>query len=251
MRCLTIAVTALFLTACATSQKLASSDTASGQESSETTVQDDVNDPIEPLNRYIFELNKFADELFLKPVAVIYRGITPDPIRTGVRNVLNNLRTPLTFIHDVAQGETERAGQSFGRFTTNTLIGVGGIFDIAAGEEGKEGIPYHEEDLGQTLAVWGVGEGPYLMLPLFGPSNARDAVGRVGDFFLDPVGWIGSSDTRQTLAIVRVVSNAIHYRSLTITTLDEIERSSIDYYATVRSLYRQRRRAEIANGSGF
>ena len=228
---------------------MASGNTASGQKSADIAVLDDVNDPIEPFNRYIFELNKFFDELVLKPAAEIYRGITPDPVRTGVRNVLNNLRTPLTFIHDVAQGEPERAGQSFGRFATNTMIGVGGIFDVAAGEEGKEGIPFHDEDLGQTLAVWGVGDGPYLMLPFFGPSNARDAIGRVGDFFLDPVGWIGSSDDRLTYSLVRVTIDGIDFRSRTIESLDEIERSSIDYYATVRSLYRQRRAAEIANGA--
>ncbi len=210
--------------------------------------QEDVNDPIEPFNRYIFEVNKFIDELFLKPVATIYRGAVPEPVQTGVRNVLNNLNTPLTFIHDLAQGEPERAGESFGRFTTNTLIGVGGIFDVAAGEPDKDGIPYHSEDFGQTLAVWGIDDGPYLMLPILGPSNVRDAIGKIGDFFLDPIGWIGSDDARQKAALIRYLNNVIDFRARNLKTLDEIERSSVDYYATIRSLYRQRRRVEILNG---
>jgi phospholipid-binding lipoprotein MlaA len=209
---------------------------------------DEVNDPIEPFNRYMFEVNKFIDELLLKPFATVYRGVLPDPVQTGVRNVLNNLDTPLTFIHDVAQGEPERAGEAFGRFSMNTLLGVGGIFDVAAGEPGKEGIPYHQEDLGQTLAVWGVPDGPYLVLPLLGPSNARDAVGIVGDFFINPFAHIGSRDTQKKLTVSRTVFRVLDVRSRNIETLEEIERASIDYYASIRSLYRQRRNAEILNG---
>jgi len=208
----------------------------------------DVNDPIEPFNRYVFELNKFIDELLLKPVAKVYRGVLPDPVEIGVRNVLNNLDTPLTVIHDLAQGEPERAGDACGRFGINTLFGVGGIFDVAAGEPGKDGIPYHEEDLGQTLAVWGVPDGPYLMLPILGPSNVRDAVGRLGDLFIDPVGHVGSRDVRRNLTITRIVVRGLDTRARSIETLEEIERASIDYYASVRSLYRQRRKSEILNG---
>jgi len=235
-------VLATALAACASTPKPETSTT------SNTNAADEVNDPIEPFNRYIFEVNKFFDELFLKPLATIYRGVLPDPVQTGIHNVLNNLDTPLTFIHDLAQGEPERAGDSFGRFGMNTLIGVGGIFDVAAGEPGKDGIPHHKEDLGQTLAVWGVPDGPYLVLPFLGPSNARDAVGIVGDFFIDPFAHIGSRDTQKKVMLSRMVFRTLDFRSRNIETLEEIERASIDYYASIRSLYRQRRRAEILNG---
>ncbi len=239
---LPLLISAAVLSACATKQQNAALTDANGN------IVEDVNDPIEPFNRYIFEVNRFIDIMLLRPVAEIYRGAVPQPAQDGVRNVLNHLRTPLTFVHDVAQGEVDRAGQSFGRFAINSVAGVGGVFDVAGVGGSETGIPYHEEDFGQTLAVWGVGEGPYLVLPLFGPSNVRDAFGRIGDTFIDPIGFLGSEDTQFKLLVIRASLTAIDSRARNIETLDEIERSSIDYYATIRSLYRQRRRADIANG---
>lgn len=215
----------------------------------ERLAYEEANDPLEPLNRYFFEVNRFLDEFFLKPIAVIYRDAVPQPVRTGVRNVLHNLSTPKTLINDLAQGETERAGESLGRFTGNTLIGVGGAFDVMAGEnDSAGGIPYHEEDFGQTLAVWGVDEGPYLVLPLLGPSTVRDAFGRVVDAFVDPINFIVPEKNRLGFALTRAALTVLDLRARTIEALDEIERSSIDYYGSIRSLYRQRRRFEINNG---
>jgi phospholipid-binding lipoprotein MlaA len=213
----------------------------------------EANDPLEPLNRYLFEVNLGLDRLFLRPVAEIYRGALPDPAREGVRNFMNNLDTPSIFVHDVLQGESERAGDSIGRFTTNTFYGVGGIFDVAEGDlpdDLEAGIPYHGEDLGQTLAVWGVGPGPYLMLPLLGPSNLRDAIGLAGGRYLDPLHYLVPRDRRTGFSIARATVGGLDLRARNIETFDEIERGAIDFYATVRSLYRQHRKAEIANGRG-
>ena len=133
--------------------------------------QDEPNDPLEPLNRRIFQFNRVVDGLVLEPAARIYRMATPQFVRTGVRNFLANLGTPVVLANDLLQGEFERAELTLGRFLMNTILGLGGVIDVG----GKLGMPpRHYEDFGQTLAVYGVGSGPYLMLPLLGPSNGRD-----------------------------------------------------------------------------
>ena len=236
-RWLAAAVLVASVTACATPPP------ADDQEAVEAF--NEANDPIEPLNRYFFEVNLGLDRLFLRPAAEIYRGTLPTPVRDGVRNFLVNLRSPVIFANDVFQGETERAGQTFGRFATNTFVGVGGIFDVAAGDNPdiEGGIPFHDEDFGQTLGVYDVSEGPYLVLPILGPSNPRDATGLVVDSFLDPLSYVTSTG----VSIARFGVEGLDRRSRNIETLDEIERTSIDYYATVRSLYRQFRRSQILN----
>lgn len=206
---------------------------------------DEANDPLEPFNRYIFDVNYALDQLFFRPIAGMYRLGVPEPVRDGIRNVLRNLRAPLIFIHDMAQGEFERAGVTLQRFALNSTVGVGGIIDFA---DDVLGIPYHDEDAGQTLAVWGAGESFYLMLPFYGPSNPRDAGGIVIDSFIDPVSILfriyGPSYGPQA----RSVLTALDARSRAIDALDEVERTSIDFYAALRSLYRQRRIDEINNG---
>lgn len=212
---------------------------------------EEANDPFEPMNRYFFELNRGLDHLLLRPVAVMYREGLPIGVRNSVRNVLRNMKAPVTFANDILQAQPDRAAQTGGRFVANTLAGFGGIGDVAAGDrEGPEtgGIPYHDEDFGQTLGVWGAGEGFYLVLPLLGPSSARDAVGLVVDSFLDPFTYIIDSESRLVFSATRRGLGAVDFRSRNIETIDEIERTSIDFYATVRSLYRQRRNAEIRNG---
>lgn len=212
---------------------------------------EEVNDPFEPFNRYVFEVNLAMDKLVVRPVAEIYRGTLPQPVRDGVRNSLENLDVPRTFIHDLLQGEVDRAGNSFARFGGNTLYGVGGIFDVMKGQKGtppEAGIPPHEEDLGQTLAVWGAPEGPYMMLPVLGPSSLRHTIGRVGDSFINPVSYALNNEHRLGFSILRTGLGGLDLRARNIETLDDIERSSIDYYAAIRSLYRQNRAAKISNG---
>ncbi len=205
------------------------------------------NDPMEPLNRYFFELNRGLDTLLLRWVAEIYRDAMPDMGRSMVKNFLDNLRSPVIFGNDLLQGEFTRAGETGGRFLINTTAGILGLFDVASHEKAG-GLEFHNEDFGQTLGTWGFKEGPYLVLPLIGPSPVRDTFGLVGDYFMDPVYYYARNVDRPLVPVVRYTLRAIDTRSRNIETLDEIERSAIDLYATVRSLYRQRRSDEIRNG---
>ncbi|HJS33543.1 MAG TPA: VacJ family lipoprotein [Alphaproteobacteria bacterium] len=214
-----------------------------------TTSLDDpdaVYDPIEPVNRYIFEVNYFLDEMFIKPSAYIYRAALPDPAQRGVRNALSNLRMPWTAVNDLLQGEFDRAATAGGRFAINSTLGVLGLFDVAD----DFGLPNHEEDAGQTFAVWGLPEGPYIVLPIFGPSNVRDAVGLVGDYFGDPVNIVARQYPDGDLFLIgRGLLTGVSTREQVIEVLDELQRNSVDYYATLRSVYRQRRQNEIRNGA--
>ncbi|HUJ03063.1 MAG TPA: VacJ family lipoprotein [Rhizomicrobium sp.] len=203
----------------------------------------DTNDPFENTNRQIFAFNMKLDRYIVKPGAEAYVDVVPEPARDGVHNFLTNLDLPVTFANDVLQGEMERAGETFGRFTVNSTIGIGGILDLAT----PMGIPYHSEDFGQTLGVYGVNEGPYLVLPFFGPDPPRDLTGQVVDVFLDPFTYVKLREHGWWSA-GRATFSLLDLRSRNLGTLEGIERSSVDYYASVRSLYRQLRNSEIRNG---
>jgi phospholipid-binding lipoprotein MlaA len=201
------------------------------------------NDPFEPANRQIFEFNRFIDGLFIKPAAQIYRGIVPDFLRNRIRNILDNAKQPVVFANNALQGEFTRASTTAGRFLVNSTVGVGGLFDVAT----DWGMPRQYGDFGQTLYSYGTPDGPYLVLPLLGPSNPRDAVGEGVDSFVDPFQYLnGYSDTNAGVA--RFVSDGIDRRSRVIDELEEIERTALDYYATLRSLFRQNRAKELNNG---
>jgi phospholipid-binding lipoprotein MlaA len=204
----------------------------------------EANDPLEPMNRYFFELNYAADELLFKPLAGWYYIALPNFAQDGVRNALRNLRSPIVLANDLFQGETDRAGVTFGRFLVNSTLGLGGLFDVAS----RMGLEYHDEDFGQTLAVHGVDEGPYLVLPLLGPSNPRDAAGRVVDMLFDPLTYITFVGGVGNVGLGAAAVEGIDLRARNLKTLDEIRKGSLDYYATLRSLYRQRRVDEINNG---
>jgi phospholipid-binding lipoprotein MlaA len=227
----------LGLAACASTRQSASPDDEMGE------FDAGPNDPIESVNRAIFGFNLFLDDWVLVPTAKAYRTVLPEFARDRVQSFMRNLRSPLIFANDVLQGEPTRATQTLGRFMTNTIAGVGGLFDVA----GHYGVPYHSEDFGQTLAVWGVPEGPYLMLPLLGPSNPRDAAGVGTEFFADPLNIYLSNIDYDYIPYVRTAIQTVDARSRNIETLDKIRSTSLDYYATIRSLYRQRRAAEIRN----
>ncbi len=200
------------------------------------------NDRLEPLNRAVYEINDGIDVVILRPLALAYRAVVPNPARQGVRNVLDNLASPVVLANEMMQGKPKRAGDTFMRLVINSTLGVGGIFDVATGL----GYPQHSADFGMTLAVWGLREdGAYLMLPLFGPSNPRDAVGRGVDIALDPFTWIGQGDTVRTLGYARTGANAIDTRSRFIEDLDKVKAQALDPYATLRSLSRQNRKAKI------
>lgn len=200
------------------------------------------NDPIEPVNRAVFEFNRVLDGLLLEPAARLYRLATPTFVRDGVENFLANLRTPVVLANDLLQGEFKRGELTLGRFMLNTILGFGGLIDVG----GWAGMPErHSEDFGQTLAIYGVGEGPYLMLPLLGPSNPRDAVGRVVDLVFDPLFFLAPTD----VGIARFGAEAVSFRERNIETIEELERTSLDFYAATRTLSRQLRANEIRNGA--
>jgi phospholipid-binding lipoprotein MlaA len=200
-----------------------------------------VNDPLEPTNRAIFDFNMALDKNIAKPVAKTYHEQVPEPAQKGIHNALNNLKAPMIFINDVLQAEPDRAAQTMIRFMINSTWGLGGLVDFVKDTNGPR---YHGEDLGQTMAVWGVPDGPYLMLPFFGPSNPRDAAGTGAEYVADPVGyanvpaWSGYTQTG---------FGVLDERTEYLDPLDELERGSLDFYAALRSVYRQRRASDIAN----
>jgi len=200
-----------------------------------------LNDPLEPMNRTIFDFNRAFDTILLRPVAEIYASLIPQGGQDMVKNFLDNLKAPVVLANDFLQGEPERAGNTAARFAANSTFGILGLFDIS-------GIEHHNEDFGQTLGTWGLDEGPYLMLPFLGPSSARDGLGLVADYYIDPFNYYTRTTGQEYLQWVRLSVRAIDTRARNIKTLDEIERSAIDVYATYRSLYRQYRKKEILNG---
>jgi len=210
----------------------------------EAAEAEDFNDPFEDANRKIFDFNQMVDRNVLVPVAKAYRTVLPELVRDSLRDFLRNLRAPLIFANNALQGDFELAGQTFARFTLNSTLGVGGLVDVA-GRWGQ--LPYHEQDLGVTFGVWGIPEGPYLVVPVLGPSDPRDLAGQVGEGFGDPFNRLvsGNPYTLYWIPYVRGGVSGIDQRSRYIETLADIERTSLDYYATIRSLYRQRRAALI------
>ena len=204
----------------------------------------EANDPIEPFNRGVYSFNKALDNGFIKPVAKTYRDNLPQTLRDSIRNFLHNLRTPIILANNILQGDQAAAQVTLSRFVTNTIIGFGGFGDPA----GDLGAKFRDEDFGQTLAVWGFGEGPYIMLPVLGPSNPRDAIGLLVDSFIDPFNtWADNTDHVEA-TVSRFAVHGVDLRSRHIKSLDDMEKSSLDFYTTIRSLYRQLRTDAITNG---
>ena len=205
-------------------------------------VEDEIYDPFEPVNRAIFSFNNVADRVVLEPVAKGYKKL-PSPIQSGISNFLSNLRAPLVVVNQLLQGQGENAIQSSGRFIINSTVGLLGIFDVAE----KIGIEEKEEDFGQTLATWGVGDGFYIVLPLFGPSNMRDTSGMLITMVTDPINAYAVSEGEAWLVPMRTAANAVDQRSKIIDEVNALRDNSVDYYAAVRSSYYQNRKAAIAN----
>ena len=204
------------------------------------------NDPLEPLNRGLFFVHEGLDTLVLRPAAEMYRLFLPPIIRTSITNALANLRSPVILANDLLQGETERARITAERFLINTTLGIGGILDPAT----DMGRPRHSEDFGQTLAVWGSGEGFFLFVPGFGPSSARDAIGFGVDILLDPLFWVTLDPGRglEAFVVTRATATPLSQREALIETVDRVRRDSLDPYATFRSGWRQQRERDIRNG---
>lgn len=214
-------------------------------ENKEDFQNEEIADPLEPMNRFFFDVNEFLDTLILRPVAEVYRNILPEPVRDSVRNFLRNLNTPVILANDLLQGESKRAETTFNRFLINTTLGIVGLFDVAF----DMGHPYHDEDFGQTLAVWGADEGIYLVLPILGPMSTRHGAGRVVDIFLDPLTYVSLNNPDLNYIFwTKAGVNIVDIRSRNIETLDQLKRESLDFYSLIRSVYRQNRQNEIRNG---
>ena len=200
----------------------------------------EANDPLEPTNRFFYRINDGLDTYFLRPVAVAYRTVVPGVVRRPIHNVLTNMSSPVVFVNDVLATKPQRAGTSMMRFLINSTAGVGGLFDVATGL----GYPEHDTDFGETLALWGVGGGTFLFLPVLGPSNPRDATGFAADIAFDPLTWASFGGSK-TLGFSRYGLTTLDVRERNIETIDSIKKTALDPYATFRSLYRQNRAAEI------
>jgi phospholipid-binding lipoprotein MlaA len=204
-----------------------------------------LNDPLEPMNRKVFAFNQGVDKVILKPVARLYVKAIPAGGRDGIRNFIKNLNEPVVLANNLLQAEFKRAGTTACRFVINSTIGIAGVMDVA----GRHGMERQVGDFGQTLYVWGVHDGPYLMLPVFGPTTPRDGFGEGIDLFMDPFFYVARHNRYRTAVnLTKLLLGGIDERARNLDVLDEVQRESVDFYAAMRSLYRQNRSAELRHG---
>ncbi len=229
-RLVVLALSAMLTVSCATLDKPGDSAGMSGNE----------NDPFENFNRGVWGFNEKLDKVALKPLARGYSKAIPRPMRNRVTNFFGNLGEPKTIVNNLLQGKVGLAYQDAWRFLINTTIGVVGLFDVA----GRAGLVKHNEDFGQTLAVWGVKDGPYLVLPLFGPSNVRDGIGRIPDAYLNPINQIDDSSARIVLRALSVIDARAR-----LLRVSRILAMQLDPYLFLRESYRQQRRQLIYDGA--
>ena len=215
-----------------------STDVASSS-SPESSSDEGPNDPLEPLNRFIFSINEILDFALLRPAAEIYRAITPGPVIRGVSNVLDNLFAPVSFLNHIFQAEPERATVTLFRFLLNSSLGFLGISDFAS----DRGYPRYDTDFNQTLMTWGIDTGPYLVLPVFGPSSFRGTAEYVGDYYADPLNLYLNNHHHWKYhywLTVRYGFDMLRNREKVIETIDNLRSGSFDFYITMRSIYFQR-----------
>ena len=233
--CITLCCFLVFLTNCSFNNQ--------SREIVDTTPQ--AQDPWEGINRGTFVFNQFFDKYLLSPLAKGYRFVLPGEVRTGVRNFFSNLKEPWTTINSALQGNLKNTGNSLVRFCLNTTVGLLGIFDVAS----SVGFEKQKEDFGQTLAVYGLDSGPYLVLPFLGPSTVRDAVGKVAGIVGDPVTLALNREGKNDWLWIGTVVKGIDFREQNLEKIDNLEATSVDFYATIRSLYLERRNRMIRNQS--
>ncbi len=201
----------------------------------------ELDDPLEPTNRVFYVVYDRFDTYVLEPLARTYRKVVPDPVRTGLTNTLSNLNTPVRLGNDILEGKPRRAGDTTMRFLINSTVGVLGVFDVATGL----GYPKHDNSFGLTLANWGVPDGPYLFLPIVGPSSPRDLTGFAVDTVGDPFYWIGQGAVVKALDWTRFYVESVNSREKALDPIQSIKRTALDPYATFRSLYRQYRASQL------
>lgn len=199
-----------------------------------------VPDPLEPWNRAMFTFNDAVIDYVARPAYKGYAYVTPRFMRTGIKNFFHNLAFPVRFTNNLLQGRGKAAGVEMSRFVLNTTAGLGGLFDVA--KHKKPIVPVEDEDMGQTFGVWGIGEGFYIVWPLFGPSTLRDSAGMVGDYFLDPVTYVEPFGLSLGISATRTFNELDDVLDL----YDDLRRAAIEPYSSVRDAYVQYRRAKIA-----
>jgi phospholipid-binding lipoprotein MlaA len=199
-------------------------------------------DPLQPMNRKVFWFNDKVDVYVLEPVAKGWNRVAPKPVQRSVSNFFTNLRSPIVVVNDVLQGKVKNGASDVGRFAVNTTVGVLGFFDYAT----RLGLEQHVEDFGQTLGWWGLPPGPYLVIPIIGPSNPREAVGLIGDSAASVLPWFVQWEILLGARAVDLVNT----RALLLQQVDEAKRASFDYYVFVRNAYLQRRNALVNDSVG-
>ena len=203
------------------------------------------NDPLEPLNRKVLDVNQFLDRTLFRPVAKAYVFALPEDAQSAIHHVLDNMKEPTLFFNNALQGEFKRAGITLGRFVVNSTVGVGGLVDVMA----KNGVERQPADFGQTLFVWGLPSGPYLVLPILGPSTPRDAGGSLVDSYADPFTILANANGVTELTTARLIAGGVDSRAQVLDVLDDLEKNSVDFYAQLRSLSQQHRAAELTHGT--
>jgi phospholipid-binding lipoprotein MlaA len=198
-------------------------------------------DPVEGLNRGLFSVHQFFDRIFFRPIAMAYKSIVPKFARTGVRHIISNLSEPVVFLNDILQLKPKRAVRTFGRFSINTVLGVGGIIDVAKGEN----LPHRSNGFGNTLGRYGVGPGPYLFIPLVGPTDLRDLIGGQADGAVLPLA-VGDPFNRTAYIVPTLALGGLDQRAESDADLKALLGGAADPYATLRSVYLQSRAAEVS-----
>jgi phospholipid-binding lipoprotein MlaA len=198
-------------------------------------------DPIEGFNRAMYGIHDGIDTVLLKPVATGYAAVTPDPVQTGITNFFANISDLMTSANSLLQGKPKDAASDLGRLLVNSTVGVLGFFDVAT----DMGLEKHDEDFGQTMGVWGVGEGAYVFLPLLGPRNVRDAAGIYVDIWFDPVNYIDHVPTRNSIWAIRIVN----LRANLLPADKVVEEAALDKYSYIRDAYLQNRRNMVYDGN--
>jgi len=236
--------------------QLVTAGTEGSEELKNSGSQGTAKECFEGLSRTMFKVNHTLDKTIFEPIARGYRSL-PAPIRRGTGNATDNLRSLLTIPNNLLQGDFDRAGNTVARFGINTSVGILGIFDPASKlgfeDQGKE-------DFGQTLGVWGADSGCYFVLPILGPTTTRDAIGLIGNMFLDPVyhithnseiqnGFVGNDNYSEHNYYYYQGTGAVDFRAKNIESFDSLETNSIDLYASIKSLYLQNRNKKIANSA--
>lgn len=198
------------------------------------------HDPYEGFNRSMFAVNEVVDKYAAKPVAQVYDAAVPLPLKAGIGNFFGNVGDLWIGVNNALQGKFANAGADFGRLAINLTLGIFGLFDVAS----ELGLDKHDEDFGQTLAVWGVGDGPYLFWPIIGPRNVRDTAGWAADLYVDPVGSVDPVAVRNSLVGLRFVD----LRASLLPADRVVEEAALDKYSYIRDAYMQRRRNQVFDG---